>query len=184
LTKEGFQTCPSRWRLEMTAGLEALVVAAYVFADEYPVPARSGRPRRLRCGAGRARRLPAAMGVSSDRQFLGLIGRVLRAGFRTLPRRRSTTGGCAHSSSSSPVCSSAWPAGSIAARCDSPTGRRWSAPAIRAARRGVTASRRSHSRLTRSSLVGPAVRPYHPGIFLAFTGVECCGGAKFLRCRV
>jgi len=24
--------------------LEALVVAAYVFADEYPVPARSGRP--------------------------------------------------------------------------------------------------------------------------------------------
>ena len=24
--------------------LEALVVAAYVFADEYPVPARPGRP--------------------------------------------------------------------------------------------------------------------------------------------
>jgi hypothetical protein len=41
-TKEGFQTCPSRWRLEITTDLEALVVAAYVFADEYPVPARCG----------------------------------------------------------------------------------------------------------------------------------------------
>jgi hypothetical protein len=28
------------------ADLEALVVAAYVFADEYPVPARPGRPAR------------------------------------------------------------------------------------------------------------------------------------------
>jgi len=43
LTKKGFQTCvPSRLELEMT-DLEALVVAAYVFADEYPVPARCGR---------------------------------------------------------------------------------------------------------------------------------------------
>ena len=30
---------PSRWRLEMTPDLEALVVAAYVFGDEYRVPA-------------------------------------------------------------------------------------------------------------------------------------------------
>jgi hypothetical protein len=37
--------------------LEALVVAAYVVADEYPAPARCGRP-------------PAR---SSDRQFLGLV---------------------------------------------------------------------------------------------------------------
>ena len=31
----------------MTADLEALVVAAYVFADEYPVPARPGRRVRV-----------------------------------------------------------------------------------------------------------------------------------------
>jgi hypothetical protein len=44
LTKKGFQTCvPSRLELEMT-DLEALVVAAYVFADEYSVPAGQGRP--------------------------------------------------------------------------------------------------------------------------------------------
>jgi hypothetical protein len=44
--KKGFQTCvPSRLELEMT-DLEALVVAAYVFADDYPVPARPGaRPK-------------------------------------------------------------------------------------------------------------------------------------------
>jgi hypothetical protein len=41
---KGFQSCvPSRSELEMT-DLEALVVAAYVFADEYRVPARPGRP--------------------------------------------------------------------------------------------------------------------------------------------
>jgi hypothetical protein len=35
---KGFQSCvSSRWELEMT-DLEALVVAACVFADEYPVP--------------------------------------------------------------------------------------------------------------------------------------------------
>jgi hypothetical protein len=40
---KGFQTCvPSRSELEMT-DLEALVVAACVFADKYPVPARGGR---------------------------------------------------------------------------------------------------------------------------------------------
>ena len=33
---------PSGWRLEMAPDLEALVVAGYVFADEYPVPARPG----------------------------------------------------------------------------------------------------------------------------------------------
>ena len=31
----------------MTADLEALVVAAYVFADEYPVPARPGCPAKV-----------------------------------------------------------------------------------------------------------------------------------------
>ena len=42
--KKGFQTCvPSRLEFEMT-DLEALVVAGYVFADGYRVPARCGRP--------------------------------------------------------------------------------------------------------------------------------------------
>ena len=31
----------------MTTDLEALVVAAYVFADESPVPPRPGRPARI-----------------------------------------------------------------------------------------------------------------------------------------
>jgi hypothetical protein len=45
--KKGFQTCvPSRSELEMT-DLEALVVAGYVFADEYSVPARPGRPAKV-----------------------------------------------------------------------------------------------------------------------------------------
>ena len=66
--------------------LEALVVAAYVFADEYRVPARSGRP-----ALGADAELVAlavaqgAIGISSDRQFLGLIGRVLPGRFPRLP---------------------------------------------------------------------------------------------------
>ena len=85
----------------MTPDLEALVVAAYVFADEYPVPARpgpvakivgrgAGRARGLSGGDGdqlrsavpRAGRLPAAGLVSAscpsqsqyNRRLRGLIG--------------------------------------------------------------------------------------------------------------
>src|SRR5919108_3517920 len=58
--------------------LEALVVAAYVFADEYPVPARPGRPALVSDAELVALAVAqAAIGISSDRQFLGLIGRVL-----------------------------------------------------------------------------------------------------------
>jgi hypothetical protein len=66
--------------------LEALVVAAYVFADEYPVPARGGRkplisdPELVALSVAQA-----AIGISSDRQFLGLIGRVLPGWFPHLP---------------------------------------------------------------------------------------------------
>src|SRR5262249_16059468 len=56
--------------------LEALVVAAYVFADEDPVPARGGRRPVV---------LGAEVGIRSDRQFLGLIGRVLPGWFPHLP---------------------------------------------------------------------------------------------------
>src|SRR3954452_10798346 len=66
--------------------LEALVVAAYVFADEYPGPLRGGR-RPLITDAELVALAVAqpAIGISSDRQFLGLIGRVLPGWFPHLP---------------------------------------------------------------------------------------------------
>jgi hypothetical protein len=66
--------------------LEALVVAASVFADEYPVPARPGRPPLVEDAELVALAVAqAAIGISSDRQFLGLIGRVLPGWFPHLP---------------------------------------------------------------------------------------------------
>ena len=66
--------------------LEALVVAAYVFADEYRVPARCGRPPLVSDGELIALAVAqAAIGISSDRQFLGLIDRVLPGWFPHLP---------------------------------------------------------------------------------------------------
>jgi hypothetical protein len=70
----------------MTPDLEALVVAAYVFADEFPVPARSGP--RAKIGDAELVALAvcqAAMGISSDRQFLGLVGYRLPGWFPHLP---------------------------------------------------------------------------------------------------
>ena len=66
--------------------LEALVVAAYVFADESPVPARGGRRPLISDAELVALAVAqAAIGISSDRQFLGLIGRVLPGWFPHLP---------------------------------------------------------------------------------------------------
>src|SRR5436190_19537491 len=66
--------------------LEALVVAAYVFADEYRVPARQGRPALTSDAELVALAVAqAAIGISSDRQFLGLIERVLPGWFPHLP---------------------------------------------------------------------------------------------------
>jgi hypothetical protein len=66
--------------------LEALVVAGYVFADEYAVPARPGRPALVSDAELVALAVAqAAIGISSDRQFLGLIGRVLPGWFPHLP---------------------------------------------------------------------------------------------------
>jgi len=59
----------------MALDLEALVVAAYVFADGYPVSARQGP--RVKISDAELVALAvcqAAMGISSDRQFLGLVG--------------------------------------------------------------------------------------------------------------
>jgi hypothetical protein len=71
--------------LEMT-DLEALVVAGYVFADESRVPARCGRPASVSDSELVALAVcQAAVGVSSDRQFLGLVGRLLPGWFPHLP---------------------------------------------------------------------------------------------------
>ena len=70
----------------MTPDLEALVVAAYVFADEYPVPARPGPAARIADAELVALAVcQAAMGISSDRQFLGLVGYRLPGWFPHLP---------------------------------------------------------------------------------------------------
>ena len=70
----------------MTPDLEALVVAAYVFADEYPVPARSGPAAKISEAELVALAVcQAAMGISSDRQFLGLVGYRLPGWFPRLP---------------------------------------------------------------------------------------------------
>src|SRR4051794_41822547 len=84
----------------MTPDLEALVVAAYVFADEYRVPARPGPAARISDAELVALAVcQAAMGISSDRQFLGLVGYRLSGWFPYLPsqsqynrRLRSLTG--------------------------------------------------------------------------------------------
>jgi Transposase DDE domain len=66
--------------------LEALVVAAYVFADEYPVPSRAGRRPLISDAELVALAVAqAAIGISSDRQFLGLVGRLLAGWFPHLP---------------------------------------------------------------------------------------------------
>jgi hypothetical protein len=71
--------------LELT-DLEALVVAAYVFADEYRVPAGQGRPALVSDAELVALAVcQAAIGISSDRQFLGLVGRLLPGWFPHLP---------------------------------------------------------------------------------------------------
>src|SRR5215217_4676926 len=68
--------------------LEALVVAAYVFADEYRVPARCGRPPLVGDAELVALAVAqAAIGISSDRQFLGLVGRLLPGWFPHLPEQ-------------------------------------------------------------------------------------------------
>jgi IS5 family transposase len=70
----------------MTPDLEALVVAAYVFADEYPVPARPGPAAKIADAELVALAVcQAAMGISSDRQFLGLVGYRLPGWFPYLP---------------------------------------------------------------------------------------------------
>jgi Transposase DDE domain len=72
----------------MTPDLEALVVAAYVFADDYRVPARPGPRAKINDAELVALAVcQAAMGISSDRQFLGLVGYRLPGWFTHLPEQ-------------------------------------------------------------------------------------------------
>jgi|SRR5690349_13781830 len=69
----------------MTASLETLVVAAYVFADSLPIP-RSGPAGKASDAELIALAVAQAiLGIPSDRQFLGVIERLLPGWFPALP---------------------------------------------------------------------------------------------------
>jgi Transposase DDE domain len=69
----------------MTASLETLVVAAYVFADSLSIP-RSGPVGKITDKELIALAVAqAATGLPSDRQFLGMVGRLLPGWFAHLP---------------------------------------------------------------------------------------------------
>jgi hypothetical protein len=71
----------------MTASLETLVTAAYIFADgvAIPRPGPSGKTTDAELIALAVAQ--AAMGIPSDRQFLGLVERVLPGWFPRLPHQ-------------------------------------------------------------------------------------------------
>ena len=69
----------------MTASLETLVIAAYVFADSLSIP-RSGPAGKATDSELIALAVAqAALGIPSDRQFLGMVGRLLPGWFPELP---------------------------------------------------------------------------------------------------
>lgn len=69
----------------MTASLETLVIAAYVFADSIPIP-RSGPPGKATDAELIALSVAQAiLGIPSDRQFLGMVERLLPGWFPQLP---------------------------------------------------------------------------------------------------
>jgi hypothetical protein len=69
----------------MDASLDTLVIAAYVFADSFAIP-RSGPAGKITDAEVIALSVAqAAMGVPSDRQFLGLVGKLLPGWFAHLP---------------------------------------------------------------------------------------------------
>src|SRR5215218_2979665 len=96
----------------MTASLETLVVAAYVFATSVAIP-RPGPEGKITDHELIALAVAqAATGVCSDRQFLGVIGRLLPGWFAHLPdqtqynrRLDGSRRGSPRSSCRSPSCS-------------------------------------------------------------------------------
>jgi hypothetical protein len=81
----------------MTASLETLVVAAYVFAHSLssPRPGPEGKISDAELVAFAVAQ--AATGVCSDGKFLGMIGDRLGGWFPICPTNRNTTGVCAGS---------------------------------------------------------------------------------------
>lgn len=71
----------------MTASLETLVVAAYIFADEQAIPRPGPRGEITDAELVALAVAQAAMGVPSDRQFLGLVSKVLPGWFPHLPEQ-------------------------------------------------------------------------------------------------
>lgn len=69
----------------MTASLETLVVTAYLFADELAIPRPGPRGEITDAELIALAVAQASMGVPSDRQFLGLIAKVLPGWFPHLP---------------------------------------------------------------------------------------------------
>jgi hypothetical protein len=69
----------------MTASLETLVVAVYLFADEKAIPRPGPQGKITDAELVALAVAQAAMGVPSDRQFLGLVGKVLPGWFPHLP---------------------------------------------------------------------------------------------------
>jgi Transposase DDE domain len=70
----------------MTADLETLVVATYYFAALLPVPRPRGRPAKVSDAELVALAVcQALVGIPSDRQFLGLVGKLLPGFFPHLP---------------------------------------------------------------------------------------------------
>jgi hypothetical protein len=69
----------------MTASLETLVVAAYVFADSLSIPRSGPKGKITDTELIALAAAQAATGLPSDRQFLGLIGRLLPGWFAHLP---------------------------------------------------------------------------------------------------
>lgn len=69
----------------MTASLETLVIAAYVFADAAPIPRPGPKGEITDAELVSLAVAQAAMGVPSDRQFLGLVAKILPGWFPHLP---------------------------------------------------------------------------------------------------
>lgn len=69
----------------MTASLETLVVAAYIFADEAGIPRPGPKGEITDAELVALAVAQAAMGVPSDRQFLGFVGKLLPGWFPHLP---------------------------------------------------------------------------------------------------
>lgn len=71
----------------MTASLDTLVIAAYVFADSFVIP-RSGPVGKISDAELIALSVvQAVIGVPSDRQFLGVVGKLLPGFFPHLPEQ-------------------------------------------------------------------------------------------------